>query len=65
MQWQRSSYHFVNPDPKKAVERYAKIAQMPSEPDSDTEELVRYNSRTLRERYESFIAYAEKNGLNS
>lgn len=65
VQWQRSSYHFVNPDPKKAVERYAKIAQMLSEPDSDTEELVRYNSRTLRERYESFIAYAEKNGLNS
>lgn len=46
------------------MERYAKIAQMLSEPDCDTEELVRYNSRTLRERYESFIAYAEKNGLN-
>lgn len=64
-QWQRNSYHFVNPDPKKALERYTTIAQMLSEPDSDTEELVRYNSRTLRERYESFIAYAEKNGLNS
>lgn len=63
-QWQRNSYHFVNPDPKKALERYTTIAQMLSEPDTDTEELVRYNSRTLRERYESFIKYAEKNGLD-